>query len=118
MKKRVFAVVMGAVMAMVGGTYFAEAEAKPTAEVSVASAVAELLPEVPEFTPAATAQSTWQWQGCWGWFASGCPYSIYRNSATGNYTRCTGCTAGPGHANPQNCPAISSQSLNTGRWCS
>jgi hypothetical protein len=86
-----------AAMAIAGHAYLAEA--KPAA------------------APAATTQNTWQWQGCWGWFGNGCPYEIYRDSS-GQSVRCTGCTAGGTNPNPQQCPSISQQSLNVGRWCS
>jgi hypothetical protein len=91
----------GAALAIAGQTYLAEA--KPTAAPAA---------------PAATTQSTWQWQGCWGWFSSGCPFEIYRNSATGQYRRCNGCTNGGTNPNPQQCATISQQSLNVGYWCS
>src|SRR5262245_59886428 len=102
----------GAAVAITGQIYLAEAKPTPPAEVEMC-AQPEAAP-MSEMTPAAATQSTWQWQGCWGWFGTTCPYDIYRNAA-GQYVRCNGCTSGT-NPNPGSCASISTQSLNVGRW--
>jgi hypothetical protein len=60
--------------------------------------------------------SNWVFEGCWGYFAAGPCYDIYRDSS-GNYWKCAKCgtTKNP---RPGSCSQISQQTLNSGYWCS
>jgi len=64
----------------------------------------------------ASPGSGWIHEGCWSSTQFGQCYDIYRDPS-GNYWKCGACgtTKNPG---PNKCNPISSQTLNSGYWCS
>lgn len=68
------------------------------------------------FQPEPVPMSSWTFWGCWSYWAAGPCRDIFRDSS-GAYWICAGCgqTQNPG---PGKCSQISTQTLNTGYWCS
>lgn len=65
---------------------------------------------------AGSTEASYEFEGCWTFWAAGPCFDIYRDSS-GGYWQCKLCgtTSNPG---PGQCTRTTIQTLNTGYWCS